>query len=190
MASSGYTAITFVADELLTSTKMNQMAANDASFNSGNGFEDDVIVNRHIGDSAVQNLQIANDTILLGTAATAAAEATYSSTAYVDVPGMTVTFTTTKANQKVAVFTRFQSYKGGGNHIKFLLDGVAGSAVQVNNNEKNLATTGYESVFDFFTVATAGSHTIKLQAQSGLDSPNLLRIIHGEGNGRMLIVSS
>ncbi len=48
MASSGYTVITFVADELLTSTKMNQMGANDAAFNNGNGFEDSIIITRHL----------------------------------------------------------------------------------------------------------------------------------------------
>lgn len=53
MSSSGYTAITFVADELLTSTKMNQMAANDASFNNGNGFEDAILLTRHFA-----NLQV------------------------------------------------------------------------------------------------------------------------------------
>ena len=53
MASSGYTAITFVADQLLTSTVMNQMAANDAAFNNGNGFEDSILLTRHFA-----NLQI------------------------------------------------------------------------------------------------------------------------------------
>jgi len=53
MPSSGYTALTFVADELLTSTKMNMMAANDASFNNGNGFNDGILVTRHFGAAQI-----------------------------------------------------------------------------------------------------------------------------------------
>lgn len=60
MPSSGYTTITFVADELLTSSKMNDMAANDDSFNTGLGFDDGIIVARHmasasVGDAAWRN---------------------------------------------------------------------------------------------------------------------------------------
>jgi len=53
MPSSGYTAITFVADELLTSTKMNLMGANDASFNTGNGFNDSILALRHFANSQI-----------------------------------------------------------------------------------------------------------------------------------------
>jgi len=53
MPSSGYTAITFVADQLLTSTIMNQMAANDAAFNNGNGFNDGAIIARHMAALSV-----------------------------------------------------------------------------------------------------------------------------------------
>lgn len=59
MASSGYTAITFVADQLLTSTVMNQMAANDAAFNNGNGFEDSIILTRHLNALNVTKAKIA-----------------------------------------------------------------------------------------------------------------------------------
>lgn len=59
MPASGYTAITFVADELLTSTKMNQMGANDAAFNNGNGFNDGIIVARHFAAGAIGNAAVA-----------------------------------------------------------------------------------------------------------------------------------
>jgi len=62
MPSSGYTVITFVADELLTSTKMNQMGANDAAFNNGNGFEDGIIVTRHYASESITAAKIANRT--------------------------------------------------------------------------------------------------------------------------------
>ena len=39
-----YTPVSFVADEILTSTKMNQLAANDASFNDGTGIGNGTIL--------------------------------------------------------------------------------------------------------------------------------------------------
>lgn len=62
MASSGYTAITFVANEQPTTAKWNLIGSNDASFNNGNGFEDGIIVNRHLATGAVKqaNLDFTN----------------------------------------------------------------------------------------------------------------------------------
>lgn len=54
MASSGYTAITFVANEQPTTAKWNLIGSNDASFNNGNGFEDGIIINRHMANLAVK----------------------------------------------------------------------------------------------------------------------------------------
>lgn len=48
MPSSGYTSITFVANEQPTTAKWNLVGSNDASFNNGNGFNDGVIVTRHL----------------------------------------------------------------------------------------------------------------------------------------------
>jgi hypothetical protein len=53
MASSGYTAITFIANEQPTTAKWNLIGSNDASFNNGNGFEDGIIVNRHYADASI-----------------------------------------------------------------------------------------------------------------------------------------
>lgn len=53
MASSGYTAITFVANEQPTTAKWNLIGSNDASFNNGNGFEDGIIVARHMAADSV-----------------------------------------------------------------------------------------------------------------------------------------
>ena len=86
MASSGYTAITFVANEQPTTAKWNLIGSNDASFNNGNGFEDDIIINRHIADDAVQgeNLSLESVEALLG------ADFTTSSASFVD-SGLKVT---------------------------------------------------------------------------------------------------
>ena len=45
--------VTFVADELLTSTKMNLLAANQAGFHDGTALGDGIIVTRHIGDGQI-----------------------------------------------------------------------------------------------------------------------------------------
>lgn len=53
MASSGYTAITFVASEQPTTAKWNLIGSNDASFNTGNGFNDNIIIARHVAPDAI-----------------------------------------------------------------------------------------------------------------------------------------
>lgn len=60
MASSGYTAITFVANEQPTTAKWNLIGSNDASFNNGNGFEDGILVTRHYADSSITGAKIAS----------------------------------------------------------------------------------------------------------------------------------
>ena len=47
--------ITFVADELLTSTKMNLLAANQAGFHDGTALGDGIIVTRHLNSTAFSN---------------------------------------------------------------------------------------------------------------------------------------
>ena len=44
-----FVSVTFVADELLTSTKMNLLAANQAGFHDGTALGDGIIVTRHLG---------------------------------------------------------------------------------------------------------------------------------------------
>lgn len=60
MASSGYTAITFVANEQPTTAKWNLIGSNDSSFNLGTGLEDSVIINRHLASGAVTGDKITN----------------------------------------------------------------------------------------------------------------------------------
>jgi len=63
MASSGYTAITFVASEQPTTAKWNLIGSNDSSFNLGTGFEDDVIITRHIGADQVTAEKLARGVV-------------------------------------------------------------------------------------------------------------------------------
>ena len=54
MPSTGYVADTFVAGEQPTTAKWNELWGNDASFNSGNGFNDNILVTRHFATSGLQ----------------------------------------------------------------------------------------------------------------------------------------
>lgn len=59
MPSSGYTAITFVASEQPTTAKWNLIGSNDASFNTGDGFNDGIIIPRHLATGAVTSPALA-----------------------------------------------------------------------------------------------------------------------------------
>ncbi len=52
--------VTFVADELLTSTKMNLLAANQAGFNDGTALGDGIIVTRHLATNAITAAKLAS----------------------------------------------------------------------------------------------------------------------------------
>lgn len=87
MASSGYTAITFVANEQPTTAKWNLIGSNDASFNNGNGFEDGIIVNRHLAAGAVTSDKINFDKSIL---ATRSGSLSINSNTYVNVTSASV----------------------------------------------------------------------------------------------------
>ena len=53
MPGSGYTAITFVANEQPTTAKWNLIGSNFASLVNGNGFDDDFLIARHVADGAI-----------------------------------------------------------------------------------------------------------------------------------------
>lgn len=61
MPSSGYTAWSVVADEQPTTAKWNIIGSNMASFNNGNGFEDSIIIARHIAAGAVTAAKLGSD---------------------------------------------------------------------------------------------------------------------------------
>jgi hypothetical protein len=58
MPSSGYTANSFTAGQQPTTTIWNELWANDASFNSGAGFNDGIIITRHYALASISNPQI------------------------------------------------------------------------------------------------------------------------------------
>ena len=54
-----FVSVTWVADELVTSTKLNQAMANQANFHNGTAFGDGIIVTRHIGSGQVTAAKLA-----------------------------------------------------------------------------------------------------------------------------------
>lgn len=58
MASSGYSAQTFVAGEMPTTAKWNLLWSNDQSFNSGNGFNDGILMPRHFSNNGTPNTSL------------------------------------------------------------------------------------------------------------------------------------
>lgn len=60
MPSSGYASITFTAGEQPTTAKWNLIGSNDASFNTGTGFNDNILITRHF---ATSGLQLADKTV-------------------------------------------------------------------------------------------------------------------------------
>lgn len=90
MASSGYTAITFIANEQPTTAKWNLIGSNDASFNTGDGFEDGIIINRHLDTDVVKqdNIDFADwPAIVTGTSGSTTLAMTIPGNGYVLVWG-------------------------------------------------------------------------------------------------------
>lgn len=63
MPSSGYTAISFVANEQPTTAKWNLIGSNDSSFNLGTGLEDNTIITRHIANVNITAAKLLNGKI-------------------------------------------------------------------------------------------------------------------------------
>lgn len=185
MASSGYAAITFVANEQPTTAKWNLIGSNDSSFNLGTGFEDGVIVARHYAANSIGNAAIAAAAIGLGDAVSASGEAgTGVWGAYADVPTVQCSVTTTKANQKLLMLCRLNGYSGGVTNYRFVVDGTAaGNPGKINWGTTAATTTESRTFMDVITIATAGAHTIKVQLLQGASS---LRVINAEGSGEIV----
>lgn len=165
MPSSGYTAVTFVADQLLTSTIMNQMAANDAAFNNGNGFNDNIIVARHYGAASIPTTayQASSvtpnklDTPFQGLSYFFNPAFTTTSGSAVDITGMTKTITT-KGGGLVCFFCLPIKVSTNTASIYLVVDGVIIYTFQTST----LSTLYIPNLFKVDGL-TAGSHTVKLQ---------------------------
>lgn len=175
MPSSGYTAISFVADELLTSTKMNQMAANDASFNTMAGMNDDVLALRHIPAALITSAKMALGSVIpekldlssIGIIASAAGTSNFSSTT--DIQSVNVVIPTGCTKALIIGTVRLQAQNGSTQDITTWVDYDAATAVTKSSTFTSVGTTfasASVSIVDIITVS-AGTKAFKIRASTG-----------------------
>jgi hypothetical protein len=155
MASSGYTAIVFVANEQPTTAKWNLIGSNDSSFNLGTGLEDSVIINRHLAtkaatpdklDTPYQQLSYFFNPAFTGTSAGAA-----------DITGMTKSITT-KGGGLLVFFCLPIKVSTNTATIYLVVDGIVKGTFQTST-----LTTLYIPNLMKVDSLSAGAHTVKLQ---------------------------
>lgn len=171
MASSGYTAITFVANEQPTTAKWNLIGSNDSSFNLGTGFEDGVIVTRHHATNGVPGNALATNALLLGYVDTATTQSGIGASE-VDLTGLSITVTVPAGGRsvKISVGTWLSSTVSGDTTRVFVKEGSTylGFHTLAHPN-----VFGHNAFWSVLVIApSAGTHTYKLTAyrQSGSGS--------------------
>jgi hypothetical protein len=98
--------------------------------------------------------------------ALASGSLTRTTTTYADVPDATVTFTTVAANAVIVVDAEFDCAVGTTSTTtdmngRIMVDGVAG--VRLSKHQMDTLDRDTDYMFEKFTLAAAGSHTVKLQ---------------------------
>lgn len=164
MASSGYAAWSVVADEQPTAAKWNILGSNDASFNNGNGFEDNIIVNRHVANAAITSNEFKPTVIVKN--GDAAARFTTSSTGYVDVPNMDVVYTA-PADCAIKLLlwpSWFITAGASAQYARFTSNGVAVANSEIYVNTSQLQTISKPSVVD-----VAAGQTVTIRTQTRVD---------------------
>lgn len=166
MASSGYTVITFVANEQPTTAKWNLIGSNDASFNNGNGFEDDIIINRHIADLAVkgENIDFAD---IVKYFSNIQGQITYANVAnfsnYYDMTGASYSITPTR---NVMFIAYIQARYGNGSGNRGLRITQNGTVIS-REISQNLNASGHTlSGLTLGTIASGVATTLKAQMAS------------------------
>lgn len=161
MSSSGYTAITFVANEQPTTAKWNLIGSNDASFNNGNGFEDEIIINRHIGLGAVipKNIDLSS----IGVITSSSASSNFSSTT--DIQSASVVIPTGCTKALIIGSVRLQTQNGTLQDMQAWVDYDSATAVTKAGIFTGTASFQGASVaiLDRITVS-AGTKTFKIRA--------------------------
>lgn len=169
-----FVSITFVADELLTSTKMNQLAANQAGFHSGEALGDGIIVTRHLAAHA--NLQVPATNLNLGAVQDFVATSESRSTAsFGDLAtvGPTVSVSLGAASS-LLVLWRAQ-FAGGPGNMAIELSGVNSySPVQEDAIYCN-GILGVFSGFKIFTGLSSGTTIVKAKYKSDSGAASFLR---------------
>lgn len=173
MPSSGYQAETFTAGEVPTTTIWNFLWSNDASFNTGNGFNDGIIIARHFATNAVPAVALATNAILLGSAAITS-NFLPGTTALTDITSATVTVTIPAGGRDILILAKADIYNTGGADEMSLSVRESSTTLEsgtVACYAANKPATCYFGAHVAAAVATAGSHTYKLSVAGNVANP-------------------
>lgn len=107
MPSSGYTAITFVANEQPTTAKWNLIGSNDSSFNLGTGFEDAILLTRHVPATTAFQVGATNITPTANKLAYAQATANFTTTTNALATGLSAAVASMPAGGRSIKITAF-----------------------------------------------------------------------------------
>lgn len=163
MPSSGYAAWSVVADEQPTAAKWNILGSNDASFNTGLGFNDDIIIARHIADGAVLPANINLST--MGTIASTVTTGNFQPTTDIQ----TLSYAIPAGCSKVLIIgtARLQAQN---NALQDMVAWVNYDGVTNSKSGIFTATQAFQggniSILDILTVAGGTTKTFKLQANT------------------------
>jgi hypothetical protein len=142
MPSSGYTANSFTAGQQPTTTIWNELWANDASFNSGAGFNDGIIIARHLANGSVTPSALATGA---SKAYVATSEVT-SSTTYTDLTTTTDTTTVNIGANGLAIVIVSCSVFTSAAGVQAFMSWAASGASAIAADDSNAFASGYPSV--------------------------------------------
>jgi hypothetical protein len=181
MPSSGYTSGSFTAGQQPTTTIWNELWANDASFNSGAGFNDGILIARHFANNAVPGNGIAANALYLGSAS-ATTNFSTSSTSAVAVTGLSVAATIPAGGRSVLIlFCANDLYNSGSGtyacQLEFWKNGV-GSGTRLQQMRPQTTGNPFSSpisgfALDIAPAAGVQTYTIALSTSNSASSANI-----------------
>lgn len=171
--------ITFVADELLTSTKMNQLAANQANFHNGTGLGDGSINNRHLANTAVKDINIDFSTfsaITLKQGANQTISATTTDVIFNTIDTVSGTKLTRSGNRvvigagvtKVRVTYKIMADSSSG--ASYLFTGIMKNTARVSNQIDAIVNGQYASTSESTILGVTTGDAIGVAADCGAGS--------------------
>jgi hypothetical protein len=162
MPSSGYTLWSVIASEMPTTSKWNLLGANDASMNTGLGFNDGVLIARHFSNGAAGTSAV-KPNFFQSTGNTNGTGTRSSSTSSFTVPGTSIIYTTGPSNELLQI-------TGSG----LLMASIQGGGMAIQVNATTIGRRTYTDLLNFnthyprtlFLAAPNTTYTITLQVLS------------------------
>lgn len=158
MSQSGYTAWNVTAGEVPTTAYWNILGYNDASFNTGNGFNDGIIIARHFAAGAAGTTAVRPNYLQATGNTNGTTTRSVSSSNYL-VPGTILTYTTGSTNELLQIW---------GYGLVQAVGGGCGMIIQINGTNVGRRTytenTNYESHYPtaLFLASANTTYTIRM----------------------------